>query len=223
MLEVMSGADNYIDWLAALAEPHLGDRPLEVGAGLGDYSDRWARAGRVVTTSEADPGRLDHLRRRFAGRTDVVVRELQAPITETAAHSAVVALNVLEHIEDDVSALRSFAGLVEPGGRIVMLVPAFPFAMSAFDRELGHYRRYTRRSLREAFVSAGLEPERLHYVNAVGLLGWFLLMRLLRRRTDQAPVALFDRAVVPVLRRLESRIRPPFGQSVLGVAVVPAS
>jgi SAM-dependent methyltransferase len=222
MLEVMSGADNYIGWLAGLADPYLGDRPLEIGAGIGDYSDRWAGAGRVVTASEADPERLAMLQERFDGRQDVHVRELTVPIAETADFTSAVALNVLEHIEDDVAALRSFAGLVKPGGRIIIIVPAFMLAMSDFDRELGHYRRYTRKSLRRAFVGAGLKPVRLHYVNAVGLAGWIVLMRLLHKRTDQAPVSFFDRLIVPVLRRIEARVRPPFGQSVFGVAEVVA-
>ena len=217
----MSGANNYIDWLASLADGHLGDSPLEVGAGIGDYAQVWSRPGRVLTASEADPDRLAVLRARFAGRTDVVVRELEVPITETADHSAVVALNVLEHIEDDVAALRSFAGLVRPGGTVVLIVPAFEIAMSDFDREIGHYRRYTRKTLTRAFVAAGLRPVEVHYVNAVGLLGWIVLMRLLRKRTDETPVSFFDRALVPLLRRAEARVRPPFGQSVFAVAQVP--
>ena len=79
------------------------------------------------------------------------VRPLLVPIVEAAEHSAVVSFNVLEHIEDDVGALASFAGLVRPGGAIVVLTPACPFAMSPFDREIGHLRRYSRRSL----VAAG--------------------------------------------------------------------
>ncbi len=221
VLDAMADAGNYIGWLAGLAEPHLGESPLEVGAGTGDYAEVWARPGRVLTASEADPGRLAGLRARFAGREDVVVRELEVPITETAGHSALVALNVLEHIEDDVAALRSFAGLVRPGGAVVLIVPAFEIAMSDFDRSIGHYRRYTRRTLTRALVGAGLRPVDVHYVNAVGLLGWIVLMRLLKKRTDETPVSFFDTRVVPVLRAVESRVRPPFGQSVFAVAQVP--
>jgi SAM-dependent methyltransferase len=217
----MSGAQNYIDWLAGLADPHLGDHPLEVGAGLGDYVERWARPGRVVTASEADPDRLAVLHRRFRGRPDVVVRELTAPIEETGDHTAVVALNVLEHIEDDVAVLRSFGGLVRPGGRVVLLVPAFMVAMSDFDRAVGHHRRYTRATLHRALAEAGLRPLESHYVNAVGLVGWIVLMRLLHRRTDETPLAFFDRRVVPTMRRVESRVHPPFGQSLFSVAQVP--
>lgn len=222
VLQVMSGASNYISWLADLAEPHLGESPLEIGAGTGDYAEVWARPGRVLTVSEADPGRLAGLRARYPDRTDVVVRELEVPITETAEHSAVVAYNVLEHIEDDVAALRSFAGLVRPGGKVVLIVPAFEIAMSDFDREIGHYRRYRTKGLTRALVAAGLRPVTVRYVNPVGLVGWIVLMRLLGKRTDDTPVSFFDRFLVPPLRALETKVRPPFGQSVLAVAEVPA-
>lgn len=222
VLEVMSAAENYIGWLAGLAETHLGDSPLEVGAGIGDYAGAWSRPGRVLTVSEADPGRLAVLHDRFRARTDILVRELEVPITETAEYSSVVAYNVLEHIEDEVAALRSFAGLVRPGGTVVLIVPAFMIAMSAFDKEIGHYRRYRKKTLTAAIMAAGLHPVDVRYVNPVGLLGWIVLMRLLGRRTDDTPVAFFDRFIVPVLRRIETRVRPPFGQSVFAVAQVPA-
>src|SRR5690606_40070406 len=124
---------------------------------------------------------------RFAGHPVVRVRPLSLPARETGQHSAAVMLNVLEHIEDDVAALRSAAALIRPGGAVVVFVPAFPAAMSRFDRLIGHYRRYTRRSLGSALSAAGLRPERLHYVNSVGLVSWFLLMRCARMIPRDGP------------------------------------
>lgn len=220
ILEALSGAVNYRRWLADLAVPHLGDDALEIGSGLGDYAAEWAERGIGITASEADPTRLGRLRARFARDPRVAVRELTAPITETGEHSAVVAYNVLEHIEDDVAALRSFAGLVRPGGRIVLIVPAFEVAMSDFDRAIGHFRRYRRGSLAERLTAAELEIERLHYVNAIGLVAWIVMMRLLRQRPREGPaLTAWDRLVIPPLRRLESLRPPPFGQSVFAVAV----
>jgi len=222
VLEDLRSAVNYRAWLAELADPWLGDDPLEIGSGLGDYAELWARPGRLVTVSEADPGRLRDLRNRFAGRADVAVRELAVPITGVAGYSAVVALNVIEHVEDDIAGLRSFAGLLRPGGRVVLVVPAFQFAMSDFDREIGHFRRYRVRSMTEALGAAGLRPIQVRYVNSLGLLGWFVVIRLLRGRPREGPVlSTYDRVVVPVLRCVERMVRAPFGQSVLAVARKP--
>jgi SAM-dependent methyltransferase len=222
VLEDLGTATHYIDWLASLCDPWLGDRPIEVGSGRGDYAERWRRPGRNVVLSEADPRRLHDLAQRFSDVPDVTTRLLTAPVTERADYTAAVALNVLEHIDADVAALRSFGGLVRPGGHVVVIVPAFQIAMSEFDRRIGHVRRYRRAGLRRCLEQAGLEPVTVRYVNALGLLGWMVLIRLLRGRPkDGLALRVFDRCVVPVLRRAEHRRPPPFGQSVLAVGRVP--
>ena len=219
-LESLTSAVRYHAWLRDLAAPFLGEYPMEVGSGLGDYAAAFLAAGVPrMTLSDVEAVRLGALRARFAddARVDVVELNLARPLARQ--HSAVFAFNVLEHIEDDAGALRNAASMVRDDGAVIMLVPAFSFAMSDFDRKVGHMRRYTKRSLRRAFEEAGLEIEVLHYVNAPGLLAWFVGMRLLRQTpTDGLPVRLWDRLIVPVARALETRIRPPFGQSVFAVA-----
>ncbi len=222
VLEDLRSAVNYRRWVAGLAAPHLGEHPVEIGSGRGDYALEWVASDRRVTVSEADPARLAALRTRFADDPRIDVLHLPAPFTRTGDHSAAVAINVLEHITDHVGALRSFAGLVRPGGRVVVFVPAFPLAMSDFDRTIGHARRYRRRTLEAAARDAGLTVEVCHHVNLLGLLAWIVLMRLLGGRPKEgALLTVFDRLVVPVLARIEARVRPPFGQSLLLVARVP--
>jgi len=219
VLEDLSEAVNYRAWLVALTLPHLGGRAIEVGSGNGDYAEAWASAGVQITASEADAARLMQLHERFAASPRVEVRELRAPIDVNDDYDAVVALNVLEHIPDDVEALRSFAGLLRPGGAVVLVVPAFPIAMSKFDRAIGHQRRYRKETLRAAIESAGLQIEVLRHVNGPGLLAWIVGMRLLRMRPGSGPVLrAWDGRVIPRIRRRESRHEPRFGQSILAVA-----
>lgn len=222
VLEDLTEAVNYRRWQAELALPHLGSDPLEIGSGNGDFAATIADAGGRITASEAEPSRLAALRARFANDDRVAVREITVPITETAGHTSVVAFNVLEHIPDDVAALRAFAGLVRPGGAVVIFVPAFALAMSRFDRTIGHQRRYTQASMSAAMAAAGLQVRTLHYVNAIGLPTWILGMRLLRMTPRSGPILRFwDAQVMPRMRRLESRRTPPFGQSVFCVAETP--
>jgi SAM-dependent methyltransferase len=219
VLESLASAQNYIAWLASLARPYLGDDPIEVGAGAGDYAAAWLADGiERITLTEADPDLLTGLRSRFDRDNRVVVRELDVTQSPDAEHSAVVAFNVLEHIEDDVAALRSSQKLLRPGGTIVMLVPAFEFAMSRFDHDIGHHRRYTKETLGSAYRRAGLEVQELAYVNAPGLLGWLVAMKWFRRAPGEGVLLrAWDRVVVPVARRVEAVKAPPFGQSLLAV------
>ncbi|MBE9376042.1 class I SAM-dependent methyltransferase [Saccharopolyspora sp. HNM0983] len=218
-LEDLVSAVNYRRWLCSLAVPHFGADVLEIGSGLGHFAAEWADMGVAITASEAAPERLAILRERFAGDQRVSVRELGVPITERGEHTNVVAYNVLEHIEDHIGALRSFAGLVRPGGTVLLIVPAFEFAMSRFDRAIGHHRRYRVPQLADALTSAGLVPEQCRYINGPGLLAWWLTCRVLGGRPKAgAMLSAYDRVYVPIERRIESRVRPPFGQSVFAVA-----
>lgn len=220
VLEDLSDAVNYRRWLADLVRPHLADDPLEIGSGIGTYVAEWLPDVPRFTATEADEHRLLGLKKRFADDPRVVVRELYMPTDERAEHSAVVALNVLEHIEDHVGTLRSAARLLRPGGAVVLLVPAFPSAMSEFDRVIGHVRRYTTGMLGAALTDAGFRIEQLRYVNPVGLLGWYVMCRMLRQRPSNGPVLrAYDRMVVPALRKADG-LRAPFGQSVFAVARV---
>jgi hypothetical protein len=222
-LESLSVAANYHDWLSSLALPYLGEHPFEVGSGLGDYAAAWLAAGVPrITVSEADEMRVRVLLDRFGGDPRVEVRRVDILDPPVGEHSAMVGFNVLEHIPDHVRALRAAHGLVQPGGAVLMFVPAFEFAMSAFDRRVGHVRRYTRRTLAAVYADAGVRVEEVYYVNSPGLPAWFLGMRLFGMMPRGGPLLrAWDRLVVPAARAIEARFRPPFGQSVFAVGRVP--
>jgi SAM-dependent methyltransferase len=221
-LEALESARNYNTWITSLILPHLGDDPVEIGSGMGYQTELLLLAGLPrVTVSEHRSEAVTALRTRFAGDARVDYRVIDFTAPPVGEHSAAYAVNVLEHVEDDVRALTGAAGLVRGGGRVIVFVPAFPFAMSRFDRELGHFRRYTQKTLRTTFLAAGLQPDIVRYVNAPGLPVWFVWMRLLGQRPKEGlALTMWDRLVVPVTRAVEQRAEPPFGQSVLAVARV---
>jgi SAM-dependent methyltransferase len=226
VLEDLSDARRYRRWLADLARPYLGQHPIEVGSGTGDFALEWVPSVVSFTATEADEHRYPVLLDRFRDHPVVRTRYLllgaaPGPDEQGPSHSAAVAFNVLEHIPDHVGALRAMGDLVEPGGAVVLIVPAFPSAMSRFDLAIGHQRRYTRRSLGEALARAGLVVEQLRYVNPVGLVSWYVTVKALRMRPRNGPLLrVYDRIIVPIAR-LADRTKVPFGQSVFAVARVP--
>ncbi len=223
VLEANEGAPNYQAWLVSLALPYLGDNPIELGSGLGQYAEDWLDLGVPrITVTEADESRLLHLESRFLDDDRVTVSAIDLTHEQHGEHSCFVSFNVLEHIPDDVEALRAAKNLVRPGGYVVSFVPAFEFAMSKFDRKIGHVRRYRVDMMRSKLSQAGLEPVEVKYVNSPGLLAWWLGMRVLGMTPGSGPILKFwDSQVVPRARRLETGRRVPFGQSVLSVAKVP--
>jgi ubiquinone/menaquinone biosynthesis C-methylase UbiE len=222
VLEALSECANHRRWFAAFATPYLGSHPIEIGSGFGDYALEWIPAVDKYTATEADPALFTQLREHMSAYPSVSVKQLMLPSPEQANHSCLIAYNVLEHIDDHVSALRSMAQLVQPGGYVVLVCPAFPFAMSPVDIATGHVRRYTRRSMRAALVAAGLQPQTVRYANSLGLICYYTFTSLLRKAPSPgATMTVYDRLVVPLVRQLERAVRPPFGQSVLAVARVP--
>jgi SAM-dependent methyltransferase len=223
ILESLTSAVNYNDWLISLAAPHLGEWPIELGSGLGDYAQAWLDAGVPrITTTEIDTSRLAGLRSRFAGDARVEVESFDILAPPERQHSALVAFNVLEHIPDHVGALQAAHLLLRPGGLVIMFVPAFPFAMSRFDLDVGHVRRYTAASLKSTLSDAGLGVVEARYVNMPGLPAWLVTMRLLRMTpSDGALLAAWDKHVIPRARDWESKHRVPFGQSVFAIGRVP--
>jgi hypothetical protein len=129
-----------------------------------------------------------------------------------------VLVNVLEHIEDDVAVLRDMFDRLADNGAVVLFVPAFPALFSDFDRRIGHRRRSTRKSMRRVLEQAGFTVELVRHVNLPGACLWWLGVRTLGLEPGASRATrIFDRLVVPWVQRLEARVPPPFGQSILAV------
>ncbi len=127
-------------------------------------------------------------------------------------------LNVLEHIEDDVATLCMFREMLQPGGSLLLLVPAHQALYGRMDELAGHYRRYSRPHLERRFCEAGLAPQELRYFNPLGGVGWWLNAKLAKPRTlsDDAvnrQIRFFDRYVQPLSRVVDPLTAPFFGQS----------
>jgi SAM-dependent methyltransferase len=218
----IAGARAYNEWLFDRIRPFLGARVVDAGAGVGTFTAFAAATGAEVTAVEPVPEFAAILRERFQGDDKVTVLEGTVEAVGRATFDSIICLNVLEHIDEDLAALREFMGLLVPGGRLLLLVPAHPALYGGYDRAAGHVRRYPKELLRDRLVEAGFEIETLRHVNPVGALGWLVRVRL--RSSEDWPAgsfSLFDRAV-PVLRGLDA-LRLPFGLSLWAVARSPAN
>jgi SAM-dependent methyltransferase len=222
-LDRMAAAKNYTAWLLDRARPYLGRTVLDLGAGIGTFSEVLSSEARVVAL-EPDP-RLARLLRERAARIESLTvvdggAELLATIDER--FDSILCLNVLEHIPEEEETLAGCFARLNPGGHLLLLVPAHAWLFGAVDALTGHVRRYDEPHLREVLVRAGFDVVELRHVNPVGALGWLVFSKLLRRdQVPRGPLASYDR-LVPLFRQLD-RLRLPFGLSLWAVARRPST
>ncbi|MCA1616755.1 MAG: class I SAM-dependent methyltransferase [Acidobacteria bacterium] len=221
-LEVMAQANNYRDWMYRRIEPFVGRRVLEVGAGIGNFTQLLLDRELVVPTdiSRLCLARLEErLGDRLRARPKLL--DLGDPSDEDWAaydFDTIICMNVLEHVEDDAAALSFMHSALVEGGRAIILVPAFMFLHGTIDRSIGHYRRYTRKELLPRMRTAGFRVERSFYMNVVGIAGWFWNNRVRRiAEEDRAQIRLFDTYIAPWAERVERALPPPFGLSLIAV------
>ena len=218
-LQRMAALQRYNAWLWEKVAPFVGARVLEVGAGTGNMTRQMASRELVVAT-DVDDKYIRILRNTFSNDPHVRVCRFdlgeELPAELGSGFDSVVCLNVLEHVEDDVRALRHLHDVLAPNGRVVLIVPALRSLYGEIDRSIGHYRRYERAEILERLTAAGFSVEHSSAFNLVGALGWFVNARLLKRRAVPGVQARVNDFLVPLLR-LERYLHPTVGLSWLAV------
>ncbi|MEJ5367520.1 MAG: glycosyltransferase [Bryobacteraceae bacterium] len=227
ILDRLAMARRFNAWMADTVAPYAGRRVLEIGAGIGNLTRRLAPGRVLYVASDIDEEHLARLAARMAHRPNVRVARADLaraedfePLRESV--DTVICLNVVEHVEDDVAALRNLRTALLPGGRAIVLVPEGQSIFGELDVVLGHWRRYSEAELREKMQRAGFEVERIFGFNRVTRPGWWLNGRILRRRTfSRLQLWLFDH-LVWLWRRVDGWLPWP-GVSLIAIGRKPGA
>jgi len=221
-LNNLTGTPKYVQWIAELLRPHLGDTVLEIWAGIGTNTGRlMGRRLRWVAT-DRDPLYLHALRNRFLRTPNVEVRRLDpnqpADFQATAeSFDTVLCLNVLEYVEDPAAVVTGIRGVMNTGGRLLLLVPQGPGLFGSVDRKMSLRRRFKRKDLAAMVEKAGFQIEHAYHVNKISKPAWWLTSRVLRRPTvNKVFLKLFD-TTAWLWRRLDAVLPWP-GLSLVLVA-----
>ena len=227
-LEAMSFAVNYHRWILSLFEPYLGTRLVEVGAGSGSFSEllleRPLDALSLVEPSAAMYPqlcrRIEELKPNLNPRFyNDVFKNVANQIKASETPDSIIYVNVLEHVADDVNELHAVNETLNVGGRLFIFVPALQWLHGSMDRQLDHFRRYTRSELEKKCGAAGFKVITSRYFDLLGILPWWVKYKLLQsNRMEPGAVRFYDRRVVPIAQRLEANITPWLGKNVLLVA-----
>lgn len=219
-------AGNYRRWIYRTVNPFLGHRVLEMGCGVGNMTGLFLDDRRPVVATDMNAQYLEVVGRRFGNRPGLETRVLDfAKVDVDSVRGlnidTVFCCNVLEHIDDDVGALRRVNDILVPNGRIVLLAPALAWLYAEHDRLAGHFRRYGRAELQDKFAKSGFQIAESFYFNFPGIVGWVLNYQILHRKLyGSGHLSIFEK-MVPAFSAVENVVRPPVGLSLIFVGRKP--
>lgn len=217
-LELFAAATNWKTYWAAKVRPYLGNRILDVGAGIGatvqllnvDPTKQWLAL-------EPDPRLVARMREQaLPANCEVRVGTLTS-LAQSETFDTVLYIDVLEHIEDDRAEMARAAKHVRPGGCIVVLAPAHQMLFTPFDRAIGHFRRYGGASMR-AVTPPGMRLERLLQLDSVGISASLANKLILKSVSPQpSQIAFWDRVMVPLSKLVDPLIGYSLGKTIIGI------
>jgi 2-polyprenyl-3-methyl-5-hydroxy-6-metoxy-1,4-benzoquinol methylase len=220
--EGMSKADNYNKLLFNNFDGFVGERILEIGCSIGNITKFFDHKELVIATDVLKEA-IDIIKSKYSENKNVktlMIDVSDEKIIELNKYKidTIVCMNVLEHIEKDLIALENMNKTLICGGNLLLLVPAIKCIYGSVDESDHHFRRYSKKELRQEVENAGFKIKRLNYINLFGVVGWLINGKILKRKTvHQGMLSVFD-SLVPLLFKTERLIGPPFGLSLVCVA-----
>lgn len=217
-LDLFMNATNWKAYWSASVRPYVRGRVLDVGAGLGATFDYLHSAAESWTCLEPDQELSSRLKQRLSthpkppevtcGTIDLLPRDTK--------FDTVLYIDVLEHIEDDRRELAAVSEHMSARSSLIVLSPAFPFLYSPFDKSVGHWRRYTKRSL-TSLTPAGLTLTKVFFLDGIGVFASALARATRRAQPSTSQIQFWDKAIVPVSRVTDALTKPLFGRSIIAV------
>lgn len=225
-LEVISAANQFNRWMYETIRPHCTGNILEIGSGIGNISQFFLHDGATIWLSDIERSYFPRLQENFKKysnlqemyRLDLSDKNLETNHPELLEKfDTLFALNVVEHIPDHGQAMKNAMKMLKPGGKVVILVPAFQSLFNEFDRQLDHQRRYSPKSLRNLLEGAGFSVVFSRYFNFIAILGWFVSGTVLRKKMIPNGQMKFYDSLVPVWKIVDFFTRRFAGVSVIQV------
>jgi len=225
-LKTIALANHFNRWMYDSIKSFCQGNILEIGSGLGNISEFFLDDQASILLTDIRENYCEFLGSRFTGRKtllgidnmDLVDNKFEINFGKYFNRfDTVFALNVVEHIFDDKTALSNCYKLLKANGHLIILVPAYQWLFNNFDRELEHYRRYTRKRLESLFLSCDLKIAHSQYFNAAGMAGWFFSGKMQHHKIiPPGQIRLFNR-MVAVFKLFDKVIFNSFGLSVITV------
>ena len=200
-LNNLNGTPQYLAWVTGLLRPYLGDSVIEIGAGLGNFSARLMAKRLRYVAGEKDPLYLHALRNRFLKTPNVEVVALRPDgdgdyQNLRGQFDTAICVNVLEFVPDPKIVLESLRSTLQPGGRVILLVPQGKGLFGSVDKTLGHVGRFSEGEVDVLLKQAGFQVESTRQLNKAGKLSWWFYSKVLGTKTiPKLTLKIFDKTL----------------------------
>ena len=221
-LRAIAEADKFNEWMYQQVVPHCTGKILEIGSGIGNISYFFDRDEMDIDLSDIREQYRSYLKKSFEKRAvldmDIVADGfIDLHGDKLGTYDAVFALNVVEHIKDDKLAIENMIKLLRPGGKIIILVPAYQWLYNGFDVALEHFKRYTKSRLLGIFPTTGAKLIRSWYFNFAGIFGWFLVGSVMKKKLiPESNMKLYN-VLTPIFKIADKVVLNKMGLSVIAV------
>lgn len=218
-LELFRHATNWKRYWSSVVARYVNGQVLDVGSGLGVNAPYLVNEHVTTYTFLEPDARLLSETSMDLIPEGIQQHRIQGTTTDLAGKQfdTLAYIDVLEHLPDPAAELQRAMDLLRPAGHIVIVVPAFQFLYSPFDKAIGHFRRYDRAGMR-ADLPAGSDLLLMRYLDSTGLLlslGNKLLLR--RAAPDPGQIAFWDKRIIPISRITDRLVMGSFGRSLIAV------
>jgi 2-polyprenyl-3-methyl-5-hydroxy-6-metoxy-1,4-benzoquinol methylase len=223
-LNVIADADKFNEWMYNTIKPFCKGKVLEIGSGLGNISNFFFRDKFEILLTDIREGYCSKLETKFKNNScflGIELIDLTDPDFDTKfekyfnQYDTVFALNVVEHIYDDTLALNNCYKLLKQNGHVIILVPSYQKLFNTFDKELGHYRRYTKSTLSHLFTKTDFKITHKQYFNFMGIFGWYVTGNLLKREAIPGNQMKLYNTLVPIFKIIDKIILNSAGLSTI--------
>ncbi|MBC8104354.1 MAG: glycosyltransferase [Cytophagales bacterium] len=222
ILNSLQMARRFNKWMGDTLRPHIGNRVLEIGAGIGTLTSQFIPRDLYVA-SDINPTYLHYLRSYAIGKPYLKVLTVDAGHNKDfdeleGQFDTAIMVNVLEHVPDEQAALKNLHRSLASGGKVVILVPQHPWLYGSLDSVLEHRERYTSTGLEASLEKAGFRVEQVFDFNRTSVPSWYLNGKMLHRTGFSVVQLKILELLMPAIRRLD-RMWPWRGLSVIGIGV----
>jgi 2-polyprenyl-3-methyl-5-hydroxy-6-metoxy-1,4-benzoquinol methylase len=213
---------NWKTYFSSFIKPFVGNNVLEVGSGIGattsllndGYVEKWT----LLEPDEKMNRILERKKESQSKFSNCIIRsETIFELLSSEKFDTIIYIDVLEHIEHDEKEMKRACELLQPNGHLIILSPAYNFLFSPFDKAIGHYRRYTSKTLEDAMPHE-LQIVKLNYLDSVGFFASLANKLFLKQiYPSEKQIQTWDRLMIPISKWTDKIFFHSFGKSILGI------